>query len=277
MKVSNKDIKIIYLVDSIFITIVAIIWGFNEVIFSENMYFEAKLFQMITIAVCSGLGAIFLIYLGIIYKLSTSSGKIWLLLGIGILGWCLGDITYSYYETFTDISPFPSIADLFYLLGYIPLSLGLILQTRSLKMNLQVPEKIIIAIIFTIVSLVVLLSVVIIPIIEVYPIPQEGAFEYFIAALYPIFDLLLIICVMVVYAKFRKGTINTAWIFLLSGIVFTLIADIFFNWVETVIGQSARFEFYDLLFIIGYVFIYTGALSIINIMSTAFEKDKTLA
>lgn len=263
--------KISYIINAIFIIAMSIVWTFNEFFFSESMTFEANMFQSIIIIIAAALGAIFLIHVALLYKISTSIGKVWLLLGLGIMGWCIGDIIYAYYENYTEVAPFPSIADLFYLLAYIPLSWGLILQMRLLQIKLPLGEKIIIAIIFIIVCIIVAVFVIVIPIQEEYPIPEDELIGYLVSALYPIVDLILLLCVIIVFAKFRKGKIHVAWILLLMGILMTLIADILFNWVESIVEETATFELYDLLFLIGYVFIYIGALAVINIMTKTFE------
>jgi hypothetical protein len=206
-----------------------------------------------------------------LYKPSTIAGKVWLLLAIGMLGWTIGEIIYIYYELFTDIAPFPSIADLFYLLAYIPLSIGLILQLRIIKVELPNKEKIITAIIYIAICVLVIITVIILPILEIYPIPEEETLVYFVSFLYPIFDLLLIFCVVIVFVKFRHGKINMAWILLLVGFLCDTFGDILFNWQEAVIGAEAMFEPFDLLFILGYILIINSAFTMVHLLTKEFE------
>ncbi|HEY0089014.1 MAG TPA: hypothetical protein VGB37_09225, partial [Candidatus Lokiarchaeia archaeon] len=184
----------------------------------------------------------------------------------------IGESIYSYYELFTDIDPFPSIADFFYLIAYIPLSLALILQMVHTEITLSKKEKIVIAIIYALICVFVVVTVIVIPIQNEPPTLQSEVFAYFVGALYPILDLLLILCVFIVFAKIRHGKVNTAWILLLFGILMTTIADILFNWVETLDVPEQLFYPYDLLFIISYVFILSSAWTMIYLMKQAFQK-----
>lgn len=271
MKISDKSMKLIYIINGIFILAMIIIWFIPSLIFSEAMEFEANIFQSILIIMTAAIDTICLWYLANRYKLPTTLGKMWFLLGLGMLGWFIGEIIYTYYENFTEIDPFPSIADLFYLLAYIPLSIGLILQMRLLKITLPKRDKFIVFISFLIICIIVIVSVIILPIQEVSPIPEDEIFAYFVAALYPILDLFLMLCIFVVFAKLYHGEINTAWLFLLLGFLLTVFADIIFNWVEVVGVEPVTFELYDLLYLIGYILIYIGAFKVINIMTKTFE------
>jgi hypothetical protein len=113
-------------------------------------------------------------------------------------------------------------------------------------------------------------SVVVLPIQAVYPIPEEETFDYALGASYPILDLILILSILVVFAKLRHGKINLAWILLLAGFFLITVADIAFNWIEAFELETVLFEFYDLLFLIGYIIILVGALSVISLMTKTF-------
>ncbi|WP_146149523.1 GGDEF domain-containing protein [Kineococcus rhizosphaerae] len=54
----------------------------------------------------------------------------WWLLAAGVLAWVLGDITYNVLDHVLHVSPFPSVADVFYLAAYPLLAAGLLLLAR---------------------------------------------------------------------------------------------------------------------------------------------------
>ena len=271
MKISNKIMKIIYAISAIFILLMIFIWTNYRLLFSEEMEIEARLFQTILLVISAGLGAIFLLYLGFLYKISTLIGKVWLLLGVGMAAWAIAEAIYTYLEEFTSIPPFPSVADVFYIGAYLPLIAGLIIQMIILQIKLPIRDKVIIAIIYTAICVFILVSVVVLPIQAVYPIPEEEIFDYALGASYPILDLILILSILVVFAKLRHGKINLAWILLLVGFFVITVADIAFNWVEAFKVEEVLFEFYDLLFLMGYVIILIGAISILSLTTKTFE------
>jgi hypothetical protein len=66
---------------------------------------------------------------------------VWLLLGTGLLLWAVGEVLYAWIEIQTPVgeeTPYPTIADIPWVLGYIPLTAGLILRFRSLQTE---PER----------------------------------------------------------------------------------------------------------------------------------------
>jgi len=276
MTISKNFEKLFYIINAILIFSFIILWVTADLLFSEDMFFSSIL-DTILLIIASGIAGLLCLYLASIYNLSTSTGKIWFFIGLGMFGWLVGDLLFTYYEIFTEEAPFPSIADFFYLIAYIPLSLGLIIQMRLLKVPLSTSEKIVILLIYLAVCVFIVLMVIIFPIQNLYEggvIPQEDLLGITIAALYPIFDLILLICVMIVFVKLRHGQINKAWLLLLIGILFIIIADIVFTWKENVSGVILTWEYYDLLFLIGYIFIYISAFSIISIMSRTFQKNE---
>lgn len=274
MNISEKDFRIICIINAIFIIIMVIIWFLiGDLIFPEGREFEAEMFQSVIMVIVASIGLVFLWYLVYIYKLSTTSGKVWFLLGLGITIGIMGDIAYTYYELFTEEAPFPNIAYFFYLMSYLPLFIGLLLQIRLIEIELPSLDRVIIVISYIIICIIVIVLVIIIPIQRAYPIPEEEVLKYFIGALYLIFDLILLICVMVLFAKLRGGKLNIALILLLIGFIFIIIADILFYWMENVVKETTTFDFYDLLFIIGFIFIYISALSVISLMTKTFEES----
>ncbi len=270
MKISDKILKICYATSLIIVIIMTIIWISNFP-FSKEQVFEASLFQTIVLITVLTIGTILLFYLSTIYKTSTTVGKVWLCLGLGLLFWTIGEIMFSYYELFTDIEPFPSMSDFFYLSAYILLSAGLIVQMHLTKIKLTLLEKSIIAVIFLVITIIVVITVIVLPFQEVGPIPDSEIFSYFVAALYPIFDLVLILCVLIVFAKIHRGKINIAWVILLIGFSLSTIADIIFNWSASVGSIDLLFQPYDLIYFMSYIAIINGALCLLNIMTKTFE------
>ena len=266
--------KFNYLISVIFIIITILIW-ISGIFLIEYPVYESYLFQSIVTIAPASLASALLLYLAFLYKISTRVSKIWLLLGIGMLELTIGDFIYCYYELYTDIHPFPSIADVFYLSSYIPLITGLVLQMKLLKMPLSCYEKIFIAIIFGIISIFVVTTVIILPLHKYHSLLEKELIEYIISALYPVYDLILILCIMVVFAKLRHGDINIAWILLLIGVLLITVADILFNWVQNVAKEELLFEPFDLFFLIGYVLIINSTIKIIKIMSDTFGKTST--
>ncbi|MHA2008314.1 MAG: hypothetical protein ACXACO_09875 [Promethearchaeota archaeon] len=252
-----------------------ILWSIGNTVFPDTMTFTVIMLQSVIMIITVGLATYFLFYLGFLYKFSTSIGKVWFAYGFGFLGFTLGDIIYTYYESFTSEPPFPSVADFFYLIGYIPLILGVIIHSRLLKKDLLKFEKVAIGIGFTLISVLVIATTIILPIIEWYDgflIPIDEFWEIIIAMSYPILDLAFLFFVILLLVKLRHGKINFALILLLLGFFFNAIGDILFNWVTNVIGEEKTFELFDLLILIGDIFICASTISVIHLMRMNSEE-----
>ena len=92
-------------------------------------------------------------------------------------------------------------------------------------------------------------------------------------ASYPICDLVLVICIMVLFTKLRHGKIEIAWFLILSGFLIYLIANIIFNWLWAVMQIVMGYALFDALISIGHIFILNGAVSFISLTTRTFEEN----
>lgn len=121
-----------------------------------------------------------------------------------------------------------------------------------------------------------ILADIIIFFLTLYPLiilPSDDTMTEFINTLYPVLDIFLLSCVFIVFAKLRKGRINSAWMLILSGLIVLTVADILYQIYANVNGLL--FYSYDLAFLISYLLIFAGSLKIINIMSASFTETTT--
>ncbi len=164
----------------------------------------------------------------------------------------------------------PTVADAFYLLGYLPLAIGLIIHARLIKLPLTAGSKVLVIIVGVLVGLFIAAAVIVYPIYISWPIPEEDVLVWLVGSMYPVLDIALVGGVLVVAVKLRKGAIDTAWVLLLAGLLVTVGADTLYNWVSNVGGEEMLFEYYDLLFIASYTLIFASTLKIINIIRKTF-------
>src|SRR5687767_6433667 len=55
----------------------------------------------------------------------------WLVIAAGVWMWALGDVYWNFKLAKLDEIPYPSLADLFYVVGYLPLYVGIAMLTRA--------------------------------------------------------------------------------------------------------------------------------------------------
>jgi hypothetical protein len=101
----------------------------------EDMEIEARLFQTILLIISASLGAVFLLYLGILHKISTSIGKVWLLLGVGMAAWAIAEFIYTYLDSRFGYWSYKTGASFFLLSRIIGTAFRLYLMASVLHMT----------------------------------------------------------------------------------------------------------------------------------------------
>src|SRR5690348_1208687 len=66
----------------------------------------------------SGVFAVLLIIISLRFKKTGNHGKAWLLFLGTAISWFMAETTWSIYELVFHMNPFPSLADVFYIVGY---------------------------------------------------------------------------------------------------------------------------------------------------------------
>jgi len=268
MKISNNGAMVILGVFMAWIVAAVAIWSFGATWFAEVDAITTLLLPSVMIIASIILGGVFLLVLGGTYKISSSMGKVWAFLGIGMLLWLVGETIYFYYDLLGE-EPFPTIADVFYYVAYIPLTAGLVIQMRLLKLSLSAAEKVLVTVLSVIVS-VIIVYFVLWPAIDAFIAVPDDPVGLMAGAMYTVLDIVLLVFVFTVSAKLRHGKINTAWILILAGLIMTTVADSLY-WIADNQGLDEIFNWYDLAFLIGYLLVTMGAIKGINVISTSFS------
>ena len=179
-----------------------------------------------------------------------------LTVGLGL--WFTAEIIWTYYQLGLGVeTPFPSLADVFWLAGYVPLTYHLyrIYNTVTIKVTdrdtMIVISAIVAAILAFLLYLVFSLSVQ----------PQD-MLELIINLAYPVLDAMLLIPAIVILWSFRRGEpAYTHWVMISLFIIFVTVADIGFDYALAVDEDSASQQewVWDMFYNAGYLSI-AGAL-----------------
>lgn len=136
--------------------------------------------------------------------------KIWGSLWIGLILWAIAEILYAYYDLSLppENVPYPSWADAFFVPGFIPMFLALVLRYTSLRVTPSRKMVIILGVAF---AAVVALSLVFVlgPIITS---PGEGkAIEKILDIYYPVGDLLVVLGAFLSMLVLVGGELSLPW------------------------------------------------------------------
>jgi len=176
----------------------------------------------------------------------------WISLSSGIILWFLGELTWAIYVLFLSMEPFPSVADGFYLSGYIFLFLALSLILKLFKTSFS-PKISGTAMGVTMVLTIAVSSLLLIPIFT----SGEGLFTTALAVSYPILDIGVFALAFSTLLIFFEGALSKAWFFLTSGIILNIVADLLFSYTDL---QGSYYEGspFELLWLWGYVAFLLG-------------------
>jgi len=144
-------------------------------------------------------------------------------LGIGF--WFLADCTWSLYVLAFRIEiPYPSMADLFWLVGYIPLLMALLLQAWPFRELLISRKQLAL-------TLGMFLLAFLILIVTIPPLLGQGQdlVALSVSVAYPLLDTLLLTLVIPIFLVFRKGSYWHPLLFVMFGIILQLVGDLAFN------------------------------------------------
>lgn len=169
---------------------------------------------------------------------------IWLTTALSFL--FIAEQIWTFYEYFLKVDPFPSVADVFYVLSYPFFTIFLIEYLKPIKKYIT---KRIIG------FAVILSSVFILPVLmTTYNLNTESnIFEFIMAIAYPIGDVILLIPAIIGILFLFKGERNYFWGAMLIGISLTISADIIFTFLESTKSYQGGNPV-EVLWLSGYIF-----------------------
>jgi hypothetical protein len=175
-----------------------------------------------------------------------------LFLTLAIGSWFSAEMIYSYYQVWLNVeTPFPSIADPFYLIGY---GLFAVYLYRVLRVSVKTISRDIIGLISFAVALsigyILNLSFGVAQIVSI----QQNTLTTTLSVTYPVLDAVLLVPAVTILWGIRMGALeHTHWFLISLFIIFETIADIGFGYAA-VIGKLDQAEWiWDILYNAAYI------------------------
>ena len=173
-----------------------------------------------------------------------------LTVGLGL--WFTAEITWTYYQLGLGVeTPFPSLADVFWLAGYVPLTYHLyrIYDTVTIKVTDRDTMIVISAIVAPILAFLLYL-------VFSLSVQPQDMLGLIINLTYPVLDAMLLIPAIVILWSFRRGEpAYTHWVMISLFIIFVTVADIGFDYALAVDEDSASQQewVWDMFYNAGYL------------------------
>jgi len=179
---------------------------------------------------------------------------IWLCFTLGMMLWFLGELGWAIYTMVLNIEiPYPSIADVFWLIGYVPLFIALLLYIELIQPAISA-KMFFMASAFVAVASAISFTLLMLPVLA--GASEQDMVTLGISLAYPGLDLTLfleaVLGLLVFTFTKMKGRVGKAWFFINFAILSNVVADEAFSYT-TMEGTYYNGHPLELLFHFGYL------------------------
>lgn len=196
------------------------------------------------------------------FGLSGSHGLAWFSFCCYAVSWFIAEMLWLYQELYLKEDPFPSSADIFYVVGYPFLLLFFVSYLQPVKD--AITKKILV------IPIMISVGILIPSLYLVLGSGTEGSLETALSTIYPVFDAMIIIPAMIGVVLFFKGQVNFMWTLVCLGAVCVFVADTAFLFGENN-GSYYTGNPMEVLYYWSYILLAFGVKNHLEI----FRKEKT--
>lgn len=188
-------------------------------------------------------------------RMENRVSMVWLGFSIGMLLWLLGESTWGVYALWYSIPvPFPSLADGFWLAGYVPLFCAMVMQAWPFREFFS--SRKMITVIATVLVLAGLLLATLIPPTYASSVGQDLT-SVVVGLVYPLLDVALLVVALPIMFLFGRGTFWRPFLFVTIGLILAFFGDILFSWA-TLNGVYYDGSYLELFFHWSYLILAYG-------------------
>ena len=209
------------------IVIIVILTISYQIYISEFMEDSGELqFGSITYGLGSLISGIFALYVAKRYKGSEVFGVAYASLGIGLLFLFVGDTTYLYYEHVLEEDPYPSMADVFFVIYYPFTAYHLIRNIRYFKKDFSLSSKLFVpGLTLAIVLIFALIS---------FDDIEGHSFDFYFGLIFVLGSSLILSLAILGVTVFRRSILGIAWLLLAVGLFLFTFADVWYYYLEII-------------------------------------------
>jgi hypothetical protein len=184
----------------------------------------------------------------------------WFLLSLGLLAMFVGQLALAPLQLVQNVTPFPSVADIYYLLSYPLLFAALLVLLRAYR-EAGFPIGSAAERLGILAGVGVFALVLLVPILR--PVAEAGGarLDRVLTVAYPVLDLVLLLplaLLLRVALRLRGSRAGEVWLLLLGGIVFLCVGDLCFAYFQS-LGEAHLDPFVHATYLLSYGVIAGGA------------------
>lgn len=170
-----------------------------------------------------------------------------------IVLWFLGETTWGIYEVVLGVSiPYPSIADIFYLAGYLPVLASTVTFMWIFRRNVTQARKVVTSLVGL-----AIIGLVFVFVLSPLSTSSSGTVTKAFDLAYPFLDAVLLVLVTLILGGMAGSTLAKPWAWIFAGLLSYSFADIMFSW-GTLAGWYYSGHPIELLWLYGYLGLAIG-------------------
>lgn len=182
------------------------------------------------------------------FDLRDKFSRVWFGFAFGVGLWLLGDFVWEAYTVFYNVAvPFPSVADAFYLGGYVAFILALALYVRIFQNALTRARVFTVWILIAAVAFLISWAFIAPTVTEVADLLTR-VFDF----AYPTLDLVMLSFAILGFFVLRGGTLARSWLLLLVAMVLEVAGDLSFDYL-TATGSYYNGSFNEAFYAVAYI------------------------
>lgn len=182
------------------------------------------------------LPALIMLWVAFSIGLGHSVGRQWLLLALATTSFALGDIVWTVIELVLGQDPYPSAADLFYVLVYAFFLAGIVIAIRSYRGFVDIKRPLILATVVSVVSAALVYAALLRPYVFAAGVEELGAAGLFVSTFYPLADVMLMLSpaigLALVIGQLGAGRFAWPWWIVIGGAMVFTVTDSFYSYAD---------------------------------------------
>jgi len=215
-----------------------------------------------TWAVCAWLAAILALRARLMFEPGMSSRRVWLLFGAGMTVLAFSETLWLLYRAVSQPMPYPSLIDISWGIGFVPILASMVLHYRSLHVQLSRRQKLLV--LDTYVGLLFLALFFLLHYILSNP-GQVAVMQLLVSAYYLIASLGVAFLATLSLMFMEGGLVARPWYYLVSSILTFAVAGLAFSfgtWTNTyATGSNFLSAVSDVCYLAGYLLAAAGGYS----------------
>jgi hypothetical protein len=193
----------------------------------------------------------------------------WFFLSLGLLSTFVGQLCLAPFQVVRNQTPFPSVADIFFVLAY-PFIIAALLVLLNAYREAGLPIGSVGERAAIVTGVGVIAGLVVLPILRPVALTGGPLLERILTVAYPVLDLVLLVplaLLLRIALRLRGSHAGDVWVLLLGGFVVLCMADIFFAYFQS-LGEEHLDPFVHASFVLSYGLIAGGAHRQLQLLKT---------